>query len=445
MMNHNDESCIWIGLFRDSWKWSDQTNTSSSLRWAEKQPDNSFGSEICAAVDEDGWIADELCSEMFFFFCKSPWFLSIILCGSREYILIEDYKTWDEAQDYCRQNYIDLATVQSDEEWNELTKLIEKLQFYIWIGLYDDVNTWHWSYQDESVTFLQWDSEQPNNLNGKQYCVNLRTNGYWWDEACNLTCTVFCQSGEGQPVLVTDPEMSWNKAQHYCRENYTDLFTIRNMDVNQQLTVMIQDNTCAWIGLFRDSWKWSDQTSTSSSLRWAVGQPDNSFGQDSCAALDYDGRVKHQILRLEVKAGDNVNDPAITTTVLNKDRAMDQNHLLILMSCGIHFVTGPYKNYYFVNESKTFAEARRYCRENHIDLVTVEDWTDMEKLLDLKNSMSTKSAWIGLRKTHHQQWCWALPDPEFYKDGETEYRNWRQNEPTNLSDEYYSVMDSNGY
>uniref|UniRef100_A0A9R1SMT0 C-type lectin domain-containing protein n=2 Tax=Cyprinus carpio TaxID=7962 RepID=A0A9R1SMT0_CYPCA len=263
-------------------------------------------------------------------------FLSIILCGSREYILIEDYKTWDEAQDYCRQNYIDLATVQSDEEWNELTKLIEKLQFYIWIGLYDDVNTWHWSYQDESVTFLQWDSEQPNNLNGKQYCVNLRTNGYWWDEACNLTCTVFCQSGEGQPVLVTDPEMSWNKAQHYCRENYTDLFTIRNMDVNQQLTVMIQDNTCAWIGLFRDSWKWSDQTSTSSSLRWAVGQPDNSFGQDSCAALDYDGqiadescsrlyyflcqtrRVKHQILRLEVKAGDNVNDPAITTTVLNK-------------------------------------------------------------------------------------------------------------------------------
>lgn len=125
-------------------------------------------------------------------------FLSIILCGSREYILIEDYKTWDEAQDYCRQNYIDLATVQSDEEWSELTKLIEKLQFYIWIGLYDDVNTWHWSYQDESVTFLQWDSEQPNNLNGKQYCVNLRTNGYWWDEACNLTCTVFCQSG-GKP------------------------------------------------------------------------------------------------------------------------------------------------------------------------------------------------------------------------------------------------------
>uniref|UniRef100_A0A673HJR0 C-type lectin domain-containing protein n=1 Tax=Sinocyclocheilus rhinocerous TaxID=307959 RepID=A0A673HJR0_9TELE len=122
-------------------------------------------------------------------------FLSVILCGSREYILIKEYKTWDEAQDYCRQNYIDLATVQTDEEWSELTELIEKLQLYIWIGLYDDVNTWHWSYQDEIVTFLHWDSEQPNNLNGKQYCVNLRTSGYWWDEACNLTLYYFlCQT-----------------------------------------------------------------------------------------------------------------------------------------------------------------------------------------------------------------------------------------------------------
>ncbi|KTG32748.1 hypothetical protein cypCar_00020544 [Cyprinus carpio] len=65
-------TCAWIGLFRDSWTWSDQTSTSSSLRWAEKQPDNLSVNEICAAVDEDGRISDELCSRRFFFFCKSP-------------------------------------------------------------------------------------------------------------------------------------------------------------------------------------------------------------------------------------------------------------------------------------------------------------------------------------------------------------------------------------
>ncbi|XP_056091685.1 macrophage mannose receptor 1-like [Rhinichthys klamathensis goyatoka] len=265
-------------------------------------------------------------------------FLSLILCGTREYILIREDKTWDEAQDYCRQNYIDLATVQTDEEWSELNELRAELHFYIWIGLYDDANSWRWSLPDTNVTFLNWDFDQPNNLGGKQYCVNLRSTGYWWDEACNWTIPFFCQNGEGQPVLVTDPLMSWNEAQSYCRKNYSDLFTVKNRDVNLQLTDMIQQHTCAWIGLFRDSWKWLNQTRTSlySPLPWAVGQPDNSLGIDMCGALDDYGhiddetcsrlnfflcqttRVKQQILRLEVKAGDNVNDQAITADVLNK-------------------------------------------------------------------------------------------------------------------------------
>lgn len=119
----------------------------------------------------------------------------MILCGSREYILIREDKTWNEAQDYCRQNYIELATVQTDEEWRELNKLRAELQFYIWIGLYDDADSWHWSFQDETLAFFHWDFDQPNNMNGKQYCVTLRWTGYWWDEACNVTCPFFCQNG----------------------------------------------------------------------------------------------------------------------------------------------------------------------------------------------------------------------------------------------------------
>ncbi|KAK9971247.1 hypothetical protein ABG768_024621 [Culter alburnus] len=128
--------------------------------------------------------------------------------------------------------------------------------------------------------------------------------------------------------------MSWNKAQSYCRKNYEDLFTVKNNDENQQLTMMTQNYTCAWIGLFRDSWKWSDQTVTSP-LRWAAGQPDNSFGSEICAAVDNDGQIadercskqffffcnirpKQQILRLEVKAGDNVNDQEIRDAVLKE-------------------------------------------------------------------------------------------------------------------------------
>ncbi|XDV19534.1 hypothetical protein PO909_024990, partial [Leuciscus waleckii] len=382
--------CAWIGLFRDSWKWSDQTSLDSPLPWADGQPDNLFGSEICGAVDDGAQVTDERCSQQLFFFCSVrpkqqvlrlavkagddvndqaitadvlkelvygedlsnlisaamkqrlihlfllSGFLSLILCGTREYILIREYKTWHEAQDYCRQNYIDLATVQTDEEWSELNKLRAERQFFSWVGLYDDADSWRWSFRDENVTYLNWDSDQPNNLHGRQYCVNLRSTGYWWDEACNWTMPFFCQNGEGQPVLVTDPLLSWKEAQSYCRKSYSDLFTVKNWDENLQLTEMIQQYTCAWIGLFRDSWKWLNQTSLGSPLPWADGQPDNSFGADMCGAVDDYGhtddqtcstsnfflcqttRVKQQILRLEVKAGDNVNDQAITADVLNK-------------------------------------------------------------------------------------------------------------------------------
>ncbi|KAF4111706.1 hypothetical protein G5714_008737 [Onychostoma macrolepis] len=123
----------------------------------------------------------------------------------------------------------------------------------------------------------------------------LHSNGYWHDEDCNLKCVTICQSDQG-PVLITDEEMSWKQAQRFCRENFLDLYTVKTESENQLLRMMNQnDSSCIWIGLYRDSWKWSDQTNTSSSLRWAVGQPDNLFGSEICAAVDEDGRIADEL------------------------------------------------------------------------------------------------------------------------------------------------------
>ncbi|XP_051994302.1 putative C-type lectin domain family 20 member A isoform X2 [Xyrauchen texanus] len=264
-------------------------------------------------------------------------FLSAVPCSSHEYVLIQEYKTWKDAQAYCRKNYSDLATVQTDEDGNKINKLSIDREAYSWIGLYADVNSWRWSFNDENVTFLKWDYDQPNNLGGKQYCTALQANGYWWDEYCDFRCGVLCKSEGPNVVLVTDPLMTWFEAQSYCRENYIDLLTVKTKEENQQLTSMIQKYPCAWIGLFRDSWKWSDQTSTTlSSLGWEFSEPNNMLGNENCTAINYDGqiadkmcsrqffffcnvvKVTQQILRLEVKAGDNVSEQAIKTAVLNK-------------------------------------------------------------------------------------------------------------------------------
>lgn len=105
----------------------------------------------------------------------------------------------------------------------------------------------------------------------------------------------------------------------------------------------------------------------------------------------------------------------------------------------------PFKQFCFVNQPKTFDEAQQFCRDNYIDLVTLSDRAEMDQLFAVENFMNAEYAWIGLKKTSQNQWRWALAVREFYKEGETGYRNWGPREPTNGSDEYCSVMDDKGH
>uniref|UniRef100_A0A672SG47 C-type lectin domain-containing protein n=1 Tax=Sinocyclocheilus grahami TaxID=75366 RepID=A0A672SG47_SINGR len=61
-----------------------------------------------------------------------------------------------------------------------------------WIGLYDDVNSWRWSledndfYQEGERDFRNWYHE-PDNYGGKQLCVYMDYTGNWFDISCDNT------------------------------------------------------------------------------------------------------------------------------------------------------------------------------------------------------------------------------------------------------------------
>uniref|UniRef100_A0A8C9YA90 C-type lectin domain-containing protein n=1 Tax=Sander lucioperca TaxID=283035 RepID=A0A8C9YA90_SANLU len=116
-------------------------------------------------------------------------------------------------------------------------------------------------------------------------CVLLSTGLVVCYAASTLLFAPF--SGSDVTFVFIDTTMTWTEAQSYCRDRHTDVASVRNMTENQKVQAMIPAGVnWVWIGLFRDSWKWSDGSHSSFSF-WKNGQPDNKNGNETCVAADF--------------------------------------------------------------------------------------------------------------------------------------------------------------
>uniref|UniRef100_A0A3B3ZZW3 C-type lectin domain-containing protein n=1 Tax=Periophthalmus magnuspinnatus TaxID=409849 RepID=A0A3B3ZZW3_9GOBI len=99
-----------------------------------------------------------------------------------EYHFINQELNWHEAQQFCRENYLDLATVTSLEEAGALNR--ESYTGLAWIGLYN-FNTWGWS---ATGTTLDWwySNWKTNSPSGYYNCISAdAADGKWYDHPCS--------------------------------------------------------------------------------------------------------------------------------------------------------------------------------------------------------------------------------------------------------------------
>lgn len=106
--------------------------------------------------------------------------------------------TWPVAQSYCRETYVDLATVESELDWLRLKAEVtrEGLTDVAWVGLYF-YNNWRWSLEDVPLrnTFRNWYSGQPGSSIGPRCCTS-GPYGYWWNYPCTDLYPFICYNGK---------------------------------------------------------------------------------------------------------------------------------------------------------------------------------------------------------------------------------------------------------
>ena len=114
--------------------------------------------------------------------------------------------TWSNAQRYCRENFIDLATVRNDAENKEVSKLVPST-LWPWIGLYRDLDI-NWS-DGSAYSFTRWSGSVSGSLRLMKMMCGVQESNQWTFKSCEERFPFVCYSippGEWFTVLQWKPE-----------------------------------------------------------------------------------------------------------------------------------------------------------------------------------------------------------------------------------------------
>ncbi|KAG9327972.1 hypothetical protein JZ751_017033, partial [Albula glossodonta] len=164
--------------------------------------------------------------------------------AAQKYILFKENKSWTEAQRYCRENHIDLASVRNQTENQEI--LSAAAGQWVWIGLFRE--SWKWSDQGTS-SYRNWNSGQPNNFYGQENCAVIWTNSWMWNDLqCGGIFPFFCYKDN---LILVQENKSWGEALSYCRQHYVDLVSVPTEQVQNWVKRRAQSASTAhvWLGL----------------------------------------------------------------------------------------------------------------------------------------------------------------------------------------------------
>ncbi|XP_038132880.1 C-type mannose receptor 2-like [Cyprinodon tularosa] len=328
----------------------------------------------------------------------------LIVCQLYEYHYINEEKTWTEAQQYCRENHTDLATVSNMADMKRLLSHSAGNMKEAWIGLYDQADAtriWHWSLP--GVEFNEsnqpWRENQPNDYGGLQNCGIIWKNLKWGDISCSKKQEFLCfdDNNSTKKFHLIQDKKNWTVAQSYCREKHTDLASgltqLQDEELRKELSPL-NNETYSLTGLFRDTWRWSDGSSFSF-RHWNLQFDSEQHNSGQCAMTVFDdgGRWKNENCT-ETKP----------------------------------FICYAPSSFILIKENKTWEDALKYCRDHYHDLVTITSLDKQRWIQQEAKFASTDYVWMGLHYACTLDlWFWI-------SDEVVSCQNWALGEPVDDCD-----------
>uniref|UniRef100_A0A8C7HLA1 Si:dkey-61f9.1 n=1 Tax=Oncorhynchus kisutch TaxID=8019 RepID=A0A8C7HLA1_ONCKI len=292
----------------------------------------------------------------------------------KQFNLIERRLNWTEAQDFCRENYTDLVTLYNREESEQLVQLkLSNSRSKAWIGLHRTEHSLKWSNGD-TVNDTAW-SPLPSPCTEPTCAAILKDNTTW--KNCTEPKYFMCyREGSGDSFLI-EQNMTWYEAQSYCRENYTDLISIRNEGQKEEVKNKGMYSTSSyWIGLLYDDWEWSDG-GRSAYRDWVVLGPTFYYPREG---------ENHTVLYQTSKGILTVGNGGSEDCTLCSEVLIHN-----------------------IGERKSWEQALDYCKKNYHGLLRIETEEDLEVIKQTSNGTDfTGPVWVGLRQSRlFGFWVWT--------------------------------------
>ncbi|CAB1452670.1 unnamed protein product [Pleuronectes platessa] len=236
-------SKVWIGLYSHiDWKWSDGFNQSGAeyRKWHLNDPTNEGANQFCVVLTNDAKWYDLECHRTSPFVCYRG------TLEDSDFVLVNQAKTWSEAQRHCREHFTDLATVTNDTDNNKIQQMIIPLAWAS-IGLYRDPQI-YWS-DGSSYSFSSWYQGQHLLGSMKVVCgvADFEQGGNWRLFSCEERKPFVCYSVPTVKTLV--------KMRVKLEDSSLDL---KDPAVKQQILKQLQDRLKE-NGLSGITLKWKEQ------------------------------------------------------------------------------------------------------------------------------------------------------------------------------------------